>query len=290
MNAWVLLAIAVIVGSVVYSYWRQMSFSLVVSVACGAVFLITLASIGFNMYDLAYSDTMEDLAFMPDDLTNPSRLYTPLTSMFTHAGFYHLFFNILGLAFIGMMFEQRIGTRQFIVIFFVTGLCGALAFAAVRWNDPYAAVVGASGAIFGVLGAFARLYPNERMSMILFLLPLPAIVGIFLLLQLVFISGEPNVAVESHLAGLFAGVLLAPYIVKMPLHKRVKKMVSKSSLKKLATTPELKTLLRSIEDEEIPDVRSAWIEHFLTKARCPTCGSAIKVSRGTITCEQGHEI
>lgn len=293
MNAWVVAVAVVIVAGLAYSYWRQFSYSIVASISCGIVFVILLAS--SDSYRIAASSTMEGLQFMPGDLVDPGRIYTVVTSMFAHVTFFHLFFNILGLAFIGTIFEERIGPRPFIVLYLLTGLAGTLVFAAVRWNDPYVAVVGASGAISGVLGAFARLYPNERMSMLLFMIPLPAmpiwvIVGIFVLIQFVFISGETNVAVEAHLGGLLAGILLAPVIVKLPLHKRVKKMVSQSGLRKLATTPELKAMLRRIEGEEIPDVRSAWIEHFLASARCPTCGGRIKVSKDAIRCEKGHLI
>lgn len=293
MNAWVVAIGVIIVAGLAYSYWRQVSYSIVVSVSCGLAFVMLLVS--SDSYRVVSSSTMEGLQFMPGDLVDPARVYTVVTSMFAHVSFFHLFFNILGLAFIGTIFEERIGSRPFIILYLLTGLVGTLTFAAVRWNDPYVAVVGASGAISGVLGAFARLYPNERMSMILFLFPLPAmpiwvIVGIFVLIQFVFVSGEANVAVEAHLGGLLAGILLAPIIVKTPLHKRVKRMVSLSALKKLATTPEMKAMMRRIEEEEIPDVRSAWIEHFLASARCPHCGSRLKVSKETVRCEKGHLI
>lgn len=213
--------------------------------------------------------------------------------MFAHATPWHLLFNIFGLAFIGMAFEDKIGTRPFIVIFFLSGIAGTLVFAAVQWDDPYVAVVGASGAIFGVLGAYARLFPNERMSMVLLILPLPpmriwTIIGLFLLMQLVFAFGSTNIAWEAHIGGLAAGILFAPLVARLPLHRRVKRMVSLSTLRRLATTPELKSLLRHVEDEEIPDVRSAWTEDFLKKAKCPECGAPLKVRKDSVSCERGH--
>ncbi len=65
-------------------------------------------------------------------------------------------------------------------------------------------------------------------------------------------------------------------------------MVSQSALRRLATTPELKAMLRRIEDEEIADVRSAWVEQFLSQARCPTCGSRLRVTKESVLCEKGH--
>jgi membrane associated rhomboid family serine protease len=287
----VVAAVAIIAGGLVYSYWKQFSYSLVACACCVLVF--GLEVLAPNTTGYLRSDFFGDIAFRPHDLTDPGRIHSVITSMYAHAGIYHLFLNVLGLAFIGTIFEQRVGPRPFIIIYLFAGLCGTLLFAGLRWNDAFVAVVGASGAISGVLGAFVRMYPNERMSMILLFFPLPPmpiwmIVGLFLLLQLVFVAGDMNVAVEAHIGGLVAGMLVSPYIARLPLHRRVKRMISLNALRRLARTTELKAILRRIEDEEISDVKSAWIEEFLSKARCPHCGASIKVTRETITCSRGH--
>ena len=277
-----MVTIAIIIGSIVFSAWKQISFSIVASATCVALFLI-----------MALTDTMAELEFRPRDLIDGARMYTVLTSMYTHLDFLHLFYNILGLAFIGIVFEQRIGTRPFILLYLLSGLAGTIAFAAIYWNNLSVAVIGASGAISGVLGGFARLYPNERMSMFLFFVPLPPlpiwiIVGVFVFIQFLFLGGT-NIAVEAHLGGLAAGILLAPLVVKVPKGSgRAKKTISAHSLRKLAVTPELRSILSRIENEEVADVRSAWIEHFLAKARCPHCGAKIEASRDGVRCERGH--
>ncbi len=283
MNEWTAIILAVIAATTAYSVWKQFNFSIVVSAAIVACFAVTLLTEG----------TFGEVAFMPRDLVEPSRSYTVVTSMYAHGSFFHLFFNILGIVFIGSLLEQRIGPRPYVLLYFLTGLAGTLAFAAVHWSTPFVAVVGASGAISGVLGGLVRMYPHERMSMVVGFIPLPpmplwAIVGIFLLLQMVFLAGVPNIAVEAHLGGLAAGLLLAPLVVKMPLHRKVKRMVSLSALRRMANTPELRAVLRRIEEEELPDVRSAWVEHFLSKARCPACGARIRIRRDAIKCERGH--
>ena len=160
----------------------------------------------------------------------------------------------------------------------------------MNWNETVI-VVGASGAVSGIMGAFVRLYPNVRMSFLLvpqMSFPAWSIVVLLLLMQLIWLASDMNIAVEAHLGGLIMGMLLARVIVKVPLHRRVKKMISQSALQKLATTPELKTIMRRIEDEEIPDIRSAWIEHFLANARCPHCGSGLKTTKDGVFCEKGH--
>jgi hypothetical protein len=113
----------------------------------------------------------------------------------------------------------------------------------------------------------------------------------YLVLQLVLIPTASGVAVEAHIGGLIAGVLLAPLVVKLPAPQgKVKMAASAPNLRKLATTTELKSMLKRIEDETVPDVKQAWIDHFVSKARCPQCGAPIVADKGAIRCEKGHLI
>ncbi len=286
MDIWVVAALVVIVASIVYSAWKQTSFAIIASVACVAVVIIGI---------LGPAGVQDELAFMPHDILDPAREYTLLTSMFMHAGFAHLFLNLLMLVLVGLLFEQRIGTRPFMVLYILAGLIGTLVFAAFRWGD-LVTVVGASGAIMGILGGFARLYPNEKMMFPIVPVPMSiwTMVVIMVLLQLVFILGEARVAVEAHIGGLIAGIVLAPYVVRLPLGQKTStgakkvRALSAGHLRKLATTPELKSMLDRIEHEEVPDVRNAWMEHFVSNAKCPECGSRLRIEKDSIVCEKGH--
>ncbi len=289
MEVYALIVVAVIIAAIAYSYLRQFSFSLVASATCGAIFMSMLIDAGSR--GVVYSGAIVELGFRPDDIFDPSRLYTVLTSMFAHSSFGHLFMNVIALAFLGMILEQRIGTRHYILIFLFAGVCGTLSFAAFRWNEPFVLVVGASGAISGILGALLRMYPHERMTLIFFPgmpLPLWAIIFGFLLIQLVLLMGDYGIAVESHLGGLVAGMFAAPYLAKARVHGRVKRTIPVAALRKLATTPELKAMLTMIENEEIPDVRSAWIEKFVSVAKCPVCGAPLKSRKAGLYCDRGH--
>ncbi len=294
MDLGVLAVLVIIAVTTAISVWRKLSFSIVVSVACVAVFAAMLIAAPDQPNGI-----INLLAFTPHDLVDPNFEYTVLTSMYTHASIFHLLFNILGLFFLGLVFEQRIGVRPFVLLYFVSGICGTLAFAALRWNDPLTAVVGASGAISGVLGGFARLYPREKMSMLLFFFPLPplpmwVIVGIYVFIQLFFIGPSSGIAVEGHVGGLIAGVLVAPLVVKLsprPKLERGVRRIPLAAFRKLAITPNLKSMLERIDKEEIPEVKKAWIERFLSEARCPYCGSRIGIGRGgAIMCQKGHLI
>lgn len=280
--------LAAIIISIAISAWKQYNFSIIASIVCVFAYIVTYAAAPSSPSEITY-----ELGFSPHDLVDPSRAYTILTSMYTHAGMTHLFFNLLGIILIGVVFEQKIGTRPYILLYILSGLVGTLAFAVFRWTGPTVIAVGASGAIFGILGGFARLFPRERFMFfpLPMALPIWAIVVGYLILQLLLIPTAPDVAVEAHIGGLVAGVLLAPFVVKLPASQgKVKIVASAPNLRKLATTPELKSMLKRIEDENVPDVKKAWIDHFMSKARCPQCGAPIVAGSGTIRCEKGHLI
>jgi membrane associated rhomboid family serine protease len=284
-----LVVIAVAVATAAYAWWRQSMFSILACLACVFTMLV--------MYipgPESPSTIMYQLAFQPRDLTSATGFASVLTSMYTHdvRGITHILFNMLVLILIGMPFEERIGTRRYVVIYLVSGVIGTIVFALFRWDEAVIAV-GASGSISGVIGAFVRLYPHERMSLLFvpsFTFPL-WLAGLgFLAVQVLYSMGSFNIAYEAHLGGMLAGMIIAPVLVKTPMHRRVKRMISLSSLRKLAKTPELKAILRRIEDEDVPDVKSAWIEQFVSKAKCPHCGSPLRVTKEAVMCEKGHLI
>jgi len=288
MDLWVLLVIVSIAVSVVFCIWKNHSFSLITSVVCVFVYVVMRAGDSSNPYGI-----ITDLGFAPRDVVEPSRFYTLLTSMYTHASPSHLIFNLLALALIGTMFEQRIGTRRYILIYLITGICGALAFSAIHWWSSAGVAVGASGAICGVLGGFARKYGNDRMSLLFMpgvAAPVWVFAVLFVVLQILIVPINSNIAVESHLVGMLTGFLITPYVLRLQMEQpsASRKVAPVAALRKLATTPELRSELAKIEAETISDVRNAWIEHFLSVSRCPQCGAPVKVTRNSVQCERGH--
>jgi membrane associated rhomboid family serine protease len=94
--------------------------------------------------------------YPPEILVQP---WTAFTYMFLHAGMGHLFGNMLGLFFFGPRLESRLGTKGFLLLYFLSGLGGA-AFSFIFAREAY--VVGASAAVYGVLLGFAMYWPRER--------------------------------------------------------------------------------------------------------------------------------
>lgn len=150
-------------------------------------------------------------------------LITPLTSMFLHGGWMHLLGNGLFLWVFGNNVEDSMGRLRFVAFYVICGLVAALAQVVV---DPTAAVpmVGASGAISGVMGAYLLLYPRVRVNMLfiffifLRVIPLPAWVVLLWWFGLQVISALPGlagvqeasggVAFMAHIGGFVAGVVL----------------------------------------------------------------------------------
>lgn len=106
-------------------------------------------------------------ALTPLMIISGKNLWTLFTSMFAHAGFFHIFANMFSLFFIGNFLEKIIGRKRFFWIYIVSGLVGGLFFTASGFlfgnNTPG---IGASGAIFGALGVLAVLVPYSRIYLI----------------------------------------------------------------------------------------------------------------------------
>ena len=162
------------------------------------------------------------------------RWWQPLTHMFMHGGWWHIFFNMYTLVMFGMVVERALGTKKFLILYFVTGLGAVALHTGVEWLDVHrllsstdssqwkevveiyhTPMVGASGAIYGVLVAFAMLYPEARMTLIFPPVTLDAkwMVIVFVGIELLTgITGtQVGIAHFAHLGGALFGFLLILY-------------------------------------------------------------------------------
>jgi membrane associated rhomboid family serine protease len=181
-----------------------------------------------DLFHLAPEGTLIPLG--PDlacKLEGESPKLSLLTHMFLHGGWFHLIGNMWFLWVFGDNVEDAMGPARFWAFYL---LCGLAAAAAQIASDPSAAVpmVGASGAIGGVMGAYARLYPHARIQTFIFLgfyattvaVPAIAMLGYWFFIQLA--SGIPalqgaggGVAFWAHVGGFVAGLLLVG-----PMHRQ----------------------------------------------------------------------
>ncbi|MFQ5552895.1 MAG: rhomboid family intramembrane serine protease [Thermoplasmata archaeon] len=272
---WVLfLVLAVAAASFLYPLLRKTYFTPALVLANLALFLFLILLAVFSTDPGLSAFIRQNLLFKPEDLVD-LRLWTLITSMFLHASVLHVIFNILFLYLLGLPLEDRIGGRAFAIIYLSTGLAASVLFAVVEWGNQVAAL-GASGAIMGIAGAFLALYPRERIFFILVFLILPRVrvylaVGVVLLGEalLLVLQVQDGVAHAAHMGGIGFGILLAPLIVRRK--REAQAPLPLVALDDLATTEELREILARIQAENVGEVRDAWVDHFLEKARCPQC-------------------
>ncbi len=181
-------------------------------------------------------------------------VWTPLTYIFLHGGLWHLFMNMLQLYFFGPEVERMLGTRQFLRFFFFCGVAGALAnLVPFALGQPGLPIVGASGAVLGVIVAFAIIDPDRQ----LFMLPLPfpitarALIIVIVLLNLLSTGGQVSVA--THFGGMIAGfayMKLRPVALRWTWERRgrhARKAQAKAA-PKAPGTPEEKKMADAINN------------------------------------------
>jgi membrane associated rhomboid family serine protease len=161
--------------------------------------------------------------------------YTPLTSMFMHGGWFHLLGNMWFLWVFGNNVEDSMGRVRFVVFYLLCGLAAAFAQILSNPSSPIP-MVGASGAIGGVMGAYAFLYPHARVLMLLILgifvtratWPAWVVLGYWFVLQI--LGGLPSLEAEgggvafwAHIGGFVAGLVLCILLrdpVRVAAHSR----------------------------------------------------------------------
>jgi membrane associated rhomboid family serine protease len=145
-----------------------------------------------------------------------TRPWTIVTYMFLHQGLAHVFFNMIGLLIFGPRLELHLGGARFIVLYFLSGICGALlSFAFTR----DARIVGASGAILGITLGFARYWPRETIYVWFVPMQVRVLVVFYIVMDVLggFTGGGDGVAHFAHLGGLAGAYVYLKLIERRPL-------------------------------------------------------------------------
>lgn len=146
------------------------------------------------------------------------KFYTLVTAIFLHSGLPHLMYNLFGLALFGSILEHVIGSKKFLILYFISGLAASLV------SIPfYARVLGASGAIFGILGMLGILRPN--LTVWVYSMPMPMILALFVwgagdVLDIFAPTGTANIA---HLGGLGVGIITGLFYRRQFREKKEKR-------------------------------------------------------------------
>lgn len=140
-----------------------------------------------------------------------TRPWTLVTYMFLHGDFSHILFNMLGLLFFGPRLEIELGERNFLLLYFVSGLVAGL----LSFLTPHSAIIGASGAVYGVFMEFAYYWPRENIY-IWGVLPVQARWMVVFMTFMSLFGGfgftMDNIAHFAHLGGFLGGFLFLKFL------------------------------------------------------------------------------
>jgi len=152
----------------------------------------------------------ERYGLVPVDLFRGLTPWSLITHMFIHQNFLHIFFNMIMLLSFGYLLEKKIGTSKFLLLYFLSGIFGGLAHS-LFYPNSYIPLVGASGAIFGLMGAAAFLDPT--LIIYVFLIPMPIILFaalyFFIATYLIEIGVTFGIGHAAHIGGMLFGSLSA---------------------------------------------------------------------------------
>jgi membrane associated rhomboid family serine protease len=138
--------------------------------------------------------------------------YQLFTYMFAHGDFFHIFFNMMALSFMGPILETYWGSQRFLLFYMVTGIgAGVLSIVLDMFFGigTFGTMIGASGAVYGVLMGFGMLFPNMEVQLLIPPIPIKAKYLVFVLFGVSLLLGGGNVAHFAHLGGIiFAFVMI----------------------------------------------------------------------------------
>lgn len=233
-------------------------------------------------------DAFFELGFRSMYLESPEfGLLTLISAMFMHGGPMHLLMNMLILILLGVPFEDRIGSRAFLRIYFISGITGSLVTGSISvWNGTGLETIniGASGAVFGIMGGFALLYPRDEIPMLLgpiFMHRVPVLLAtlVFIGMETLYVGlgTEDGIGHGTHMASFIAGVFLAPYFtskkeVETNLEIGLERLVKLSGI-----TQKGNYELQMVKESDEPELIDAWLEKFWELQECPDCGEPVNM-------------
>ena len=289
--------LVLVVGFLVLNYCRQNQFMVSQSlVFINFSMFATWWILVFTKPSLAL-DALLNLGFKPSYLQSLNfEVLTLFSSMFMHGSPMHLLMNMLILILLGVPFEDRIGSKAFLRIYVISGLLGSLLTGIISvWNeanDLETIHIGASGAVFGIMGAFVLLYPRLEIPMLLgpiFMQRVPVLLStiVFVGMETLYVGlgTDDGIGHGTHMASFVGGVFLAPYYASKA---KESKEVIDFDLSLLSKINEKTGMgdheLKMIKDSDEPELVEAWVDEFWKIQKCPNCEGNISLKGKCSSC------
>lgn len=179
-------------------------------------FYIIVINVVFFVIQVAFPPFTDTLVLLPS-LAISGHYYQFISYMFLHGSLMHIALNMFVLAIFGFPLEQTIGRKRFVTVYLISGIGSAVFYILIMMSMMGAydiSLLGASGAVFGILAAYAFKYPRQWVYLF-GLFPLPAAVLIvFLLIEEMFLGVlglQPGIANFGHVGGIVTGLIVMSY-------------------------------------------------------------------------------
>lgn len=175
--------------------------------------------------------SIDTVAIKPSNILQGKYLWTFITSMFMHGSFFHIFANMFSLFFIGSLLEKILGAKRYLYFYLLSGLLAGVVFvlsSLIFTSDFNTFAVGASGALFGLVGLLVLLTPNLPVYVMFIPIPIKmkyAGPGLLIVLWLISIAGNIPIGNTAHFGGLLVGLAYGIYLKTK--YKRKTKYLSK---------------------------------------------------------------
>ncbi|MBK00791.1 MAG: hypothetical protein CMB48_07605 [Euryarchaeota archaeon] len=292
----------------IFAYKNKTSFALATTISLLVTFLLQ------RIFDLIFSisgihvDPHNLLVTIPNIAWETIELHRMLTATWLHADYFHILSNVIVIALVGIPLELRLGNRRFMLVYLVGALGGSISWVIFNAGSTVPAL-GASGAAFGLLGAYLACWPKDEIEFPFILIrkwPISMIALIYFGLEVarafsVYGMGEwSNVGHIAHLGGF-----LVCYLVARPIAKRgptpldvvdsgpsqggissALQLQKRNLMKSLESDPwsennsdakvhNVLEKLRTAGDEI--ETREAWMEKLVSVVQCPDCNNQLDV-------------
>lgn len=309
MISWVSIAVIVfLVGILAFGWFRGWSMMLTLIVAMAVTFVTGVATAARLADNVFGSPLLEDLAWRPAYFALDAWMHWPtaLTTMFLHADVAHILVNVIVFAFMGMGFEERVGRGRFLATFVVSGVIGTLLHSVTNLGGmgAHVPVVGASGAVFGIIGAYATLFPRDRVVLFVFLIipnvPVYIAALVYTVVEVVALNAfgaAGGVARYAHVGGIVGGALMAFLLMRMGQLERSergaprKKLEVHAGVEALIQTERQRTLYDNmVKNRDEPEVATAWLEKLARDTPCPKCGEPLEATGGSLRSACGYKL
>lgn len=306
---WIAILFVVAVGPLAFAARKGDSLALAMVLSLLLVhfvqyFLSVFEHSLFNFYPI------DIFSVIPGFIEEPAHLHRLFTSAWLHADFVHVLGNVLVIALVGVPLEQRLGPRRWVAVYFIGFLGGNIAWILSHPNS-YVPAIGASGAAFGLLGAYMACWPEDKIEFpLIFLIrawPVWLIAFVRLGLEIFQMysiqsgtSGETNIAHMAHIGGFFLAYILARPIAKgapspvgeigtssevSSLSNEIRKQATArmgdlredpwESAGKHLEGRAARILSRLRDEGDELETRRAWLEELAEHTICPVCDGEV---------------